>query len=64
MRYTSSGLLGRTFGDAWYIQISRNKGEYRDFPMEIWTVFVVIPEQNLRKLLRRLKLKKIDSKII
>ena len=64
IRYTSRGLLGRTFGNAWYIQISRNKGEYRDFPEEIWTVFVVIHEQNLQKLLRRLKLKKIESKIV
>ena len=60
IRYTSRGLLGRTFGNAWYIQISRNNGEYHDFPMGRWTVFVVIPDLNLRKLYRKMKMNKIE----
>ena len=63
-RYTSQGLLGRTFGNAWYIQISRNNGEYHDFPMGRWTVFVVIPDLNLRKLYRKMKMNKIESNIV
>ncbi len=63
-RYTSLGLLGRTFGNAWYIKVSRNKGNYRDFPWKTRTVFVVIPEQNLQKLMRNMKLQNFESQIV